>query len=159
MGFREMLHDFCGWMGWYRSSRYADNNQFQYLVWSYFDDIFGGNSGSLVRYLVLPITVSSVYGISHVIVWNHYFPSEVDMWVWRISSIMVPIVACGVLSSMLSIVCGDSVFDIILTLWRFSLILVPLAGVGLLIESFASLRRVPAGVYQTIPLERYWPHF
>jgi len=108
--------------------------------------------------------VGLVFGGVHLAAWNSSFPSYAERVLWQISSTITATAWSGfVLSLWLSVfvqrrregrffskVCG-----ILLGLGIFPVLLV---RVYLLVESFASIRRLPLGSYRLNTWSNVWPH-
>lgn len=121
------------------------------------------NSSAFGNYTLLGIFVTFlVLGGIHCISWNARFPTFVELWFWRASSLTLLIAP---LLMFLTIVFdyvisqsdddfSDSSFWTLLTV--FCLFCV--AKVFILVEAFISLRQAPASLYQTVDWTKYLPH-
>jgi hypothetical protein len=96
------------------------------------------------------IAICAIFAGSHLLGWNFYFSTAVELWLWRVCSI-----CCFVLPVGLSVFLmghGDTITNIGVV-WY---ILVRLA---LFVEMFVALRSMPAGVYRTPRWSNYIPSF
>ncbi|KAL7276416.1 hypothetical protein RUND412_000588 [Rhizina undulata] len=95
-----------------------------------------------------------VYGAVHLAAWNEYFPTLIEQWMWRASSLLI-IVSCP---CILAIHWFDdnclASFGVVV----FS-VLCGAARLFLLVEAFISFRSLPLSVYETVSWSNYWPHF
>lgn len=152
------------------------------LSWSQY--IYTPDLGNTLLILLIPIT----YGACHAAAWNTHFPTAIECWLWRASSIIIGFGPCFVLLVIISInqpgswkICSRIIFfvdkgiakignwtglwdsdDIIGCTVLFSGFLVlstSFCRLFLLIESFISLRSLPIGSFASTPWEDYWPHF
>lgn len=128
----------------------------------------------------LSVVIVLIYGGCHAAAWNSHFPSLVECWLWRISSIVIAVFPSYFIilspytekkwakflsgptsylwdrafpdsnSLMITVVVMIEVF-----LW---VLIICLCRLFLLIESFISLRSLPDGSFETTVWEDYWPH-
>ena len=123
-------------------------------------DSLGVEAGSIEDYsffltaTILPL----IYGGVHLSAWNHLFPTSIEHVLWRVSGI--GIIAAFPLYILIS--CFQLVDTGVTVLIR-PLILLEFAfyfcrRVFLVVEAFASLRRVPLGVYAAVPWVQSIPH-
>jgi hypothetical protein len=130
----------------------------------------------------LAIAISTaLYGGLHAAAWHSFFPTEVEKWFWRVSSIVIAasglIFAYGMVSfrlwrilkfhGSLEWVAGLlSIGDLDLEPWTlFGWIVYLFLGaccvisrLYLVVETFISLRKVPVEVYQTPDWTQWMPH-
>lgn len=107
-----------------------------------------------------------IYACLHAILWNTYFSTWAELWIWRGACLVVGI-------APLIIFCLILLFKSIERLphdetklkdakkyldWIFLGIYL-VASIGLLLECLVSLRRMPADVYASVPWTAYIPHF
>ena len=125
--------------------------------------LWGGRKSFWIESLSISF-VGLVYGGVHLAAWNRPFPSYAERILWQISSSITAAAWSGfVLTLWLSVfvekrrggrivskVCG-----VVLGLGLFPVLLV---RVYLLVESFASIRRLPAGSYRLHTWSNLWPH-
>ena len=119
------------------------------------------------RSLTMVNIVGTVYGFFHLQAWNFQFPTVVEQYLWRISSLGV-ILGCPLAMALA------------LTTWKYSRFIdfrwrdwwvvitksATLLAVGLymvarlflIVEAFLSLRVVPVGVYSKVEWTSYLPH-
>ncbi|KAA1473510.1 hypothetical protein DENSPDRAFT_839988 [Dentipellis sp. KUC8613] len=110
----------------------------------------------LVAYTALAITCL-VFGGWHCLAWNFTFPSVAELWIWRVCS-----VACiipGLVFVILYVVWIDATLD------HISVLMFVLSGISMisrgtiLVLMFIGLRRLPAGVFETVQWTTILPHF
>jgi hypothetical protein len=108
---------------------------------------------------VVGVAMTVVYGAIHAALWNAHFPSIAEMWLWRVSSIVV-----GSAAPLLLVVVAfasslpkhwDNIGIVILC--SLAVILCA-ARAFLVIEAFISLRSQPVEVYQQVNWTQYIPH-
>jgi hypothetical protein len=136
------------------------------------EDLLRG-TGGLVMGMVLWFA-SMAYGGVHIAAWNDYFPSTVEAWMWRSSSIYIT--ASGFLWLMINLLAQlskplDAYWDRVLALqahWTSYLILGSLcfvcgtayafARIFLVVEAFISIRQLPVAAYGTPDWTQIIPH-
>jgi hypothetical protein len=118
------------------------------------------------------IALPMVYGSVHLTAWNFDFPSRVEQIMWRVACI---IIAGGIPGSCMAFAIvpalvrvGDCIFgeDLLEKIQDLALALSALGLVALyfgarlfvIVESFISIRRLPLGVFVTVPWANYIPH-
>jgi hypothetical protein len=110
-----------------------------------------GNGSRTGRFIQVVAMIA--FGACHLIGWAFDFPTEVEALLWKIASVcclVLPLAVMFVVSTL-----PDIYED-----WCFGL-LVPLyvlVRLYLIVEVFVSLRKVPAGVYQSVQWSQYLPH-
>ena len=118
---------------------------------------------------------SFVYGAIHASAWDAYFPTVVEMWLWRISSTYIAF--CGGLWILLNRLAKkwtplDNFWnrwvDGRCNWWQYAIILplVVICGFSffiargyLVLEAFISLRSQPTSIYDTPSWSQAFPHF
>ena len=136
------------------------------------EDLLRG-TGGLVMGMVLWFA-SMAYGGVHIAAWNDYFPSNVEAWMWRSSSIYIT--ASGFLWLLINLLAHesksiDAYWDKVLALrahWSSYLILGSLcsicgaayifARIFLVVEAFISIRQLPVAAYTTPDWTQIIPH-
>jgi hypothetical protein len=115
------------------------------------------------------------YGGFHVAAWNNHFPTDIEKWLWRISALYIGF--CGGLWVLLNFTVArwaklnafwEKWMDgqkgpvrsfglgLIVFVCGFSLIL---ARIYVVVESFVSIRELPAAAYDTLQWSELLPHF
>ncbi|GAW17372.1 hypothetical protein ANO14919_068290 [Xylariales sp. No.14919] len=131
----------------------------------------GANRRELQLYIALSFLAALYAGI-HLAAWNYHFATGVEMWLWRVSGLIVaailPITGIALsffilLSNIVAVSFGVDIFDPLLKVGRvFVTIIVPVihlsARLLLAVEAFISVRQMPIGVFVTIPWSNYIPH-
>ena len=115
------------------------------------------------------------YGTIHLTAWNVHFPTVVEQWLWRSSSLYIGF--CGGLWIILNYLTQayqplnnfwDSWMDGGGKWWQNIMIGVPVIICGLslvlarafiVVEAFISIRELPAGAYETPTWTQVFPHF
>jgi hypothetical protein len=120
-----------------------------YVVWMDNEDL--GTDWSWY----VAIAICLVFGALHVAAWNFHFPSFTERLLWRISSVGVTVipVVIVVIFDWLSESQLKGSFTWIAALFY------TLFRLYMFVEMFASLREVPASVYQTPQWSQYFPSF
>jgi hypothetical protein len=125
-------------------------------------------------------TICALYGGIHLSTWNFDFPSNTERLLWKISGIITvsaslvapgwliwaeSIFYIGFVHAMRASLFNWSDRTLIVTIFRINTCIAVVtspvilaARLFLVIESFISLRDVPAGVYATVPWAQYIPH-
>ncbi|KAF8242899.1 hypothetical protein K440DRAFT_563738 [Wilcoxina mikolae CBS 423.85] len=119
--------------------------------------------------------LSLLYGGAHVAAWNTHFPTTVERLLWKISACL----ASSFVPVSLLVYQGYSKLNRYTVLegqkihWGWMAVATTLLylyfGLGgpifvaarmfLTVESFSSLRSLPAGSFKTVPWSNYWPHY
>ncbi|KAI9722024.1 MAG: hypothetical protein M1812_001984 [Candelaria pacifica] len=98
------------------------------------------------------------FGAWHTIAWNLVFPTAVEQILWRvasISSIALPVAFPFTFAILSRLYDNEVLHDIILDGLILAYIVIRMYMIA---EMFASLRSMPAGVYQTVKWAEYFPH-
>lgn len=127
----------------------------------------------------LAVGIVITYGACHAAAWNTHFPSNLECWLWRGSSIVVAVIpSYFIVVATIEVKCekwGEAVMrpwaavfhhcglaDFGRTIDGIMYLLVIVVGilgrVFLVVESFISLRSLPDGSFKTTVWEDYWPH-
>ena len=132
------------------------------------------NVGGLVVGMILWLACLA-YGAIHLTAWNDHFPTVIEQWLWRSSSLYIGF--CGGLWIVLNYVTQayaplnafwDSWMDGEGKWWQNVLLGVPVVLCGLalifarafiVIEAFVSIRELPMGAYETPTWTQVFPHF
>ena len=109
------------------------------------------------RKIFLSVTcLCTVFGAIHLLGWQFHFPTEVESWLWRASSIacvVIPLAAlAGFFWELWDSKYGEGIVFAIGGLYV-------LCRLYMLVEMFVSLRAVPADVYKTPQWSQYFPSF
>lgn len=123
-----------------------------------------------------------VYGACHAAAWNTHFPSPVDRWLWRVSSIVIAVIStrflvlvtfisddytgwASFLVAPITFICKqysrvkEDMGSFSQWVWFGPLPAIVICGrVFLLVEVFISLRSLPEGSFKTPVWEDIWPH-
>jgi hypothetical protein len=136
------------------------------------EDLLRGTPG-LVMGMVLWFA-SMAFGAVHIAAWNDFFPSDIEAWLWRSSSIYIT--SSGFLWLLINLLAHqsksiDSYWDRVVALQAHRasyLLLVPLCSVCgicyifarsfLVIEAFISIRQLPLAAYSTPNWSQIIPH-
>ena len=129
---------------------------------------------------------SFLYGALHLIAWKEHFPSIIEKWLWRSSSIYICcctglwlIISYGLYYGSRSWAPGRRLYrrvkkgldawwwklllDIIGYVlsfgWKFAVVLFILARYFIVVEAFISIRNLPARAYETPSWIQILPHF
>lgn len=120
------------------------------------DNILHIGRTSVILMSSLTLLTCTVFAGIHVIAWNFHFPTSIEMWLWRASSIL-----CSVLVLIISLgaLIGGDVDGA--KRWFFLVCagLYIFCRIYMFVEMFVSLRSVPASVYQTPKWSQYFPAF
>ena len=119
--------------------------------------------GSLEDWVTLSLTglCPSLFGAIHVASWNIRLPSDVELWIWRASSIYCLTVGVIVVVMML-LYLGD-----ILAFWfykplelsiYFLCIVYIIVRIFMIVEVFLSLRALPHSAYESVQWSSFVPH-
>jgi hypothetical protein len=137
------------------------------------EDLLRGTAG-LVMGMVLWFA-STAYGGVHIAAWNDYFPSNVEVWMWRSSSIYMA--ASAFLWLVINLLAHeskaiDAYWDKVLARqahWSSYFILGSLcsicgiayvfARIFLVVEAIISIRQLPIAAYRTPDWTQIIPHF
>ena len=132
------------------------------------------NVGGLIVGMILWLACFA-YGSIHAAAWNDHFPSPVEKWIWRSSSLYIAF--CGGLWIVLNyIVLSNKTLNTFWERWMDGggkwwqnvIISIPvvicggsliLARAFIVIEAFVSIRELPAGAYDTPTWSQVFPHF
>ncbi|KAJ8118281.1 hypothetical protein OPT61_g725 [Boeremia exigua] len=106
--------------------------------------------------VALTVGITIVFGALHLVGWQFHFPTNLEKWLWRASSI-----ACVILPLLVLVVirrgfyengCGN------LITWAI-VVMYALCRVYMMVEMFVGLRAVPVDVYRTPQWSQYFPSF
>ncbi|KAJ7727109.1 hypothetical protein B0H16DRAFT_1697851 [Mycena metata] len=100
--------------------------------------------------------VGTVFGSIHCAAWNALFPSMVEMWIWRISSVFIA--AYPALTTLFMIAggaWGNAVFAIFMV---FGAVVYTLCRLFLITLSFTTLRSLPPSAFMDVNWSNYIPH-
>lgn len=130
--------------------------------------------GGLIMGMVLWFA-SMAFGGVHASAWNGYFPSTVESWLWRASSVHV--IFCGFLWLIINLLAKlfkqiDLFWDRVVALQAHRMTYLVLgilcflggftfvlARIYLVLEAFVSLRKLPVSAYETPDWTQLLPHF
>ena len=121
-----------------------------------FSDPRVGSSDVGERLYPLVACLCTVFGAIHLLGWQFHFPTEVESWLWRTTSIACVVMPLGFLA--------ENFWELLLDKY-YDGVYMPLLGVYVLcrlymmVEMFVSLRAVPADVYKTPQWSQYFPSF
>ncbi|KAH9872622.1 hypothetical protein J1614_005015, partial [Plenodomus biglobosus] len=101
------------------------------------------------------IMTSGLLGGLHILGWDFYFSSQLERWLWRVSSVTCTLV-------MVTWCIGQRIISITedSEVSRFDMIsaaVYALARLYMFVEMFLGLRSVPRDVYQTVQWSQYFP--
>jgi hypothetical protein len=105
--------------------------------------------------LYVEIAICLVFGALHIAAWNFHFPSFTEQLLWRVSSVgvtAIPVLLLVLLEGILEGRLHESLFWVGASMYT-------LFRLYMFVEMFASLRAVPASVYQTPQWSQYFPSF
>ncbi|KAI0191624.1 hypothetical protein F4808DRAFT_465298 [Astrocystis sublimbata] len=111
-----------------------------------------------LMFLGSTLVIAAVYAGIHLTAWDYRFPTETEMWLWRGSSLLIAgIVPVTLFSSwIVNLLAGRKVSA------RFELLFLTFvycsSRLFLFVECFISIRRMPIGVFVTLPWSNYIPH-
>ncbi|KAI9152264.1 hypothetical protein HJFPF1_09493 [Paramyrothecium foliicola] len=127
------------------------------------------------------LVVGAAYGATHLALWNYSFPSHAEMLLWKVSActlVALVVLLLALWTVLWAFVLIEERVDkhlredaiwpellraiLLICALGFILafaILYVFARVFIVIESFSSLRMVPAGVYEGVTWADYIPHF
>jgi len=121
--------------------------------------------------IAIVLTVGSVaFGGLQAAAWNGFFPTGIERWMWRISSIYV-ISSCFILSALISVNHAIQVrhwshglfFNIFRTVLMLLFFLLALGyfpcKLFFVVEAFVSIRELPLNAYKTPDWTQLIPHF
>ena len=127
-----------------------------------------GHRGDMTSGLLL-FLLPALYGAIHLSAWTFEFPTAIEHKLWKIACldlvVSLPVFLIGSLAREVG-TNGEqfTMGDMAILAWLgliFLLVNMPvtiIARMYLVVESFVSLRRVPVGVYATVPWSDWLPH-
>ena len=153
-----------------RSSRgyynQESNGEFLWAGRDWLDEIIDFESSgprTIVFHLLTSLAVlcPAVFGAVHVASWNIRLPSDVELWMWRGSSLY-----CLIIGTMVAVHMLLSVYDKgLLWLYAFTANLLRFVGplyiiarAYMIVEVFLSLRALPPGAYESVQWSSLIPH-
>ena len=121
------------------------------------------------------IVTLCLFGASHCIAWNFYFPTTIEQWMWRGAALSLsayPLLAIcymdlggprivhsvGAAGVSIGIEAGDF-HPAASLLGIFGVAVAIAARMFLVLEAFISLRALPASAYEAVTWSSYLPHF
>lgn len=99
---------------------------------------------------------SACFSAIHCTAWNYQFPTTIEKWLWRGSSIAC-LVAPVAFITMATVVTGDSILNSPRA--RIIIGFYIVARMFLLVDSFAAFRAAPASIYDTVRWADYVAHW
>lgn len=120
------------------------------------------NYSSMVLVYIFPGLTGlcpTIFGAIHVASWNIILPSDVELWMWRTSSIYCLVIGPVVLSiALLSRETASWIDDF--WAWSISLlaVLYIIVRVFMIVEIFLSLRALPASAFESVQWSSFLPH-
>jgi hypothetical protein len=126
---------------------------------SFLDDLGYATESSNLWGLVLCAFVSLGFSALHIVAWNFYFSTNVELWLWRASCIL-----CAGAPLLFTLLAWWTKVRNIGDLSFFSLTVIlgalyTLGRLYMFVEMLISLRAVPASVYQSPQWSQYLPAF
>ncbi|KAF7370006.1 hypothetical protein MSAN_00630600 [Mycena sanguinolenta] len=106
---------------------------------------------------LLLILVGALFGAIHCAAWNAIFPTPAEMWIWRMSSLVIIAVPClpYLLAPLTTIDWLESTYTVLVLLGIFFYIA---ARIILLVLALAELRLLPASAFVDVNWSTYIPH-
>ncbi|GJJ06799.1 hypothetical protein Clacol_000995 [Clathrus columnatus] len=117
-----------------------------------------------IRNVVAEVLIAAVFGGIHLFAWNYQFPTGVELWLWRVSALMIvgiPPFFWISLAILNRLECENalSIPDLIVDIY---LLTVPLSYIisrlFILILSLISLRKLPVGTLSNVDWLTFIPH-
>ena len=99
-----------------------------------------------------------VFGAIHVASWNIILPSDVELWMWRASSIYCLIAGVMVFVTVLVFDISSLIDDLLILIIFFTLALYPLVRIYMIVEVFLSLRALPRSAFESVQWSSFIPH-
>lgn len=122
--------------------------------------------GSFLGNLIVGLTglCPSIFGAIHVASWNFRLPSDVELWMWRASSIYCLIL--GVMFAMILILLDSNemtegwfwIEAFLVCSLVFLAVLYIIVRVFMIVEIFISLRALPPGAFESVQWSSFLPH-
>ena len=108
----------------------------------------------------------SIFGAIHVASWNIILPSDVELWMWRASSIYCLILGVTFVMITFVMIFGSSDFDkpeswmkfFISWFILFVVVLYIIVRVYMIVEVFISLRALPPSAFESVQWSSFLPH-
>lgn len=119
------------------------------------------NSSVVSLYIFVALTglCPTIFGAIHVASWNISLPSDVELWMWRMSSIYCLVIGPVFLSiAFLSRETASWIDDF--RAWSTSLLIILyiIVRVFMIVEIFLSLRALPASAFESVQWSNFLPH-
>ncbi|KAF8534640.1 hypothetical protein BDD12DRAFT_895439 [Trichophaea hybrida] len=132
----------------------------------YFDmDIVLNDIDGLKDPHILLSLLNIMYGGAHASAWNGHFPTQLEMWLWRVSCLTLSLPAIVTTAKLITQKLPkkwhvDYYVHIAVHVLLHPVLLVYFcARIYVVVESFISIRNLPEGAYETVSISEYWPHF
>ncbi|KAF7369902.1 hypothetical protein MSAN_00619700 [Mycena sanguinolenta] len=110
--------------------------------------------------LILPGLVGIVFGAVHCAAWNAVFPMLPEMWIWRISALVITVIPLFALLMPLDVITGR--LGLVAQASGIIVVLaIPIyiaARIILIVLPFAELRLLPASAFVDVNWSSYIPH-
>lgn len=110
------------------------------------------------------VLIFILYGAAHSSAWDNVYPTWAEKLLWRICCVSLMVVPTLVLgfSYITGILEGKRrwyrLHLLFMCLWGFFFCVTPFFSLFLIVESFISIRHLPAGAYKSVVWEDIWPH-
>lgn len=120
------------------------------------DSLDSRNNVYMPLFLILPI----LFGAIHIAAWNNTLPSQLELWMWRSSSVL-----CSGIFLVFATICfmirhffwkrAEYLNDLLI---NFAFIIYIIVRIYIIFEVFFSMRTLPYSAYDTVNWSAYVPH-
>ncbi|KAF9008085.1 hypothetical protein BDQ17DRAFT_1539777 [Cyathus striatus] len=122
------------------------------------DELFGDPKRRFFSGFTISVPFAAIFGLIHCIAWNAHFPSTVERFLWRISSISVS-VALIISAGMWKLISLGHARPLpTIVFFRIPLIIYAVARYYLLIEAIIAFRALPPSALQSMDWSNFLPH-
>ncbi|WAO87137.1 Hypothetical protein NCS54_00443400 [Fusarium falciforme] len=109
----------------------------------------------MTRYWPLLCLLGASFGAIHLISWVSVFPSEVELWLWRVSALISVVTAVLCMQFRKMSFTWEGPLTIIKVSSPF---LYLVSRLIMAVETFACLRAMEASTYEVVNISNYWFH-
>ena len=115
-------------------------------------------SASTLNWIIgLAVLSFVIFGFVHLASWNSRLPSTIELWMWRGSTLYCSICP-GIFGLYTTVALSRKTSDFFGTISSYGVYVYLILRIYIIIESFISLRALPASAFQSVQWSSFIPH-